>query len=47
MTPADKTSNTYRLTKERYEQLIMKSLTCIYKKAKSNIKEKLTCPRKI
>ena len=40
MTPADKTSNIYRLTREQYEQLIMKSLTSTYKKANNNIKQK-------
>ena len=40
MTPADKTSNIYRLTREQYEQLIMKSLTSTYKKANNNIKKK-------
>ena len=41
MTPADKTSNIYRLTREQYEQLIMKSLTSTYKKANNNIKKKI------
>ena len=36
-----KTSNMYRLTKERYDQLIMNSVTSTYKKANNNIKKQI------
>ena len=39
VTFVDKTSNTYRLTKEQHDKLIMNSITSTYKKANSNIKK--------
>ena len=36
LTPADKTSNFYKITKENYEQLLHNSITKTYKKANSN-----------
>ena len=36
-----KTSNMYRLTKERYDQLIVNSVTSTYKKANNNIKKQI------
>ena len=41
MTSADKISNMYRLTKEQYDELIMKSITSTYKKANNNIKKQI------
>ena len=41
LTPADKTSNMYRLTKEQYNQLKHSAVTSTYKKANINIKEKV------
>ena len=41
MTFADKTSNMYRLTKEKYDQLIMNSITSTYKKANNKIKKQI------
>ena len=35
--PVDKTSNFYKITKEKYQQLLQNSITKIYKKANSNI----------
>lgn len=40
-TPADKTSNMYKMSKERYEQLLMNSITTTYKKADKNISKKI------
>ena len=37
LTPADKTSNFYQITKEKYEQLLHNSITKTYKKANSII----------
>ena len=37
LTPADKTSNFYKLTKVKYEQLLHNSITKTYKKANTNI----------
>ena len=37
LTPTDKTSNLYKITKEKYEQLLHNSITKIYKKSNSNI----------
>ena len=37
LTLGDKTSNFYKITKEKYEQLIHNSITKTYKKANSNI----------
>ena len=37
LTPADKTSNFYKITKEKYEQLLHNSITKTYKKANSNV----------
>ena len=37
LTSADKTSNFYKITKEKYEQLLHNSITKAYKKANSNI----------
>ena len=37
LTPADKTSNFYKLNKWKYEQLLHNSITKTYKKAKANI----------
>ena len=41
LTPADKTSNMYRLTKEQYNQLKHSTITSTYKKASIKIKEKV------
>ena len=46
MTFAYKTSNMYRLTKKKYGQLIMNSITSTYKKANSNIKKQTNKARK-
>ena len=46
MTFAYKTSNMYRLTKKKYGQLIMNSITSTYKKANSNIKKQINKARK-
>ena len=37
LTPTDKTSNLYKITKEKYKQLLHNSITKIYKKSNSNI----------
>ena len=37
LTPADKTSNFYKITKEKYEQLLHNSVTKTYKKANSHV----------
>ena len=37
LTRADKTSNFYKMTKEKYDQLLHNSITKTYKKANSNI----------
>ena len=37
LTPADKTFNFYKITKEKYEQLLHNSITKTYRKANSNI----------
>ena len=37
LTPADNTSNFYKITKEQYEQLLHNSIIKTYKKANSNI----------
>ena len=37
LTPADKTSNFYKITKEKYEQLLHNSITRTHKKVNSNI----------
>ena len=41
LTPADKTSNMYHLTKEQYNQLKRSAITLTYKKASIKIKEKV------
>ena len=41
LTPADKTTNLYRLTKEEYEQLKSNAITATYKKGNRKIKEKI------
>ena len=41
LTPADKTSNMYCLTKEEYNKLKSNAVTSKYKKASSKIKEKI------
>ena len=41
LTPADKTSNMYRLTKEHYNKLKHNAITSTYKKASVKIKEKV------
>ena len=41
MTFADKTTNTYRLTREEYEKILNDSITATYKKANNNIKKKI------
>ena len=41
LTPADKTSNMYRLSKEEYNQLKKNAVTSKYKKASGKIKEKI------
>ena len=41
LTPADKTSNMYRPSKEEYNELRTNAVTATYKKASEKIKEKL------
>ena len=41
LTPADKTTNMYKLTKDQYAQLKQNAVTTKYKKANNNIKEKV------
>ena len=41
LTPADKTSNFYKITKEKYEQLLHNSITKTNKKADSNISKSI------
>ena len=41
LTPADKTTNLYRLTKEQYDQLKMNAITSTYKKGNAKLKEKI------
>ena len=41
LTPADKTSNMYRLSKEEYNELRTNAVTATYKKASEKIKEKV------
>ena len=41
LTPADKTSNMYRLSKDEYDQLKKNAVTSKYKKASGKIKEKI------
>ena len=41
LTPADKTSNMYRLSKDDYNKLKKNAVTSKYKKANSNIKQKI------
>ena len=41
LTPADKTSNMYRLSKEQYNQMKTNAVTSKYKKASDKIKEKI------
>ena len=41
LTPADKTSNMYRLSKEEYENFRTNAITAKYKKASKNLKEKV------
>jgi hypothetical protein len=41
LTPADKTSNMYRLSKEEYERLKTNAITSKYKKASPKIKDKI------
>ena len=37
LTPADKTPNFYKITKEKYDQLLHNSITKTYKEENSNI----------
>ena len=41
LTPADKTSNMYRLTKEEYNKMRRNAITSIYKKANGNIVKRI------
>ena len=41
ITPADKTSNMYRLNKNDYQNLLRNAITTIYKKANKNIGTKI------
>ena len=41
ITPADKTSNMYRLNKNNYQNLLRNAITTIYKKANKNIGTKI------
>ena len=41
LTPADKTSNMYRLSKDEYNQLLTNAVTAKYKKASGKLKEKV------
>ena len=40
LTPADKTSNMYRITKEDYNKMHRNTITSTYKKANENIKKR-------
>ena len=40
LTPANKTSNMYRLTKEEYNKMRRNAITSTYKKANGNIKKR-------
>ena len=41
LTPADKTSNMYRITKEEYNKMRRNAITSNYKKANENIKKRI------
>ena len=41
LTPADKTSNMYRISKEQYDHLKTNAITATYKKGSSKLKEKI------
>ena len=41
LTPADKTSNMYRLTKEEYNKMCRNAITSTHKKANGNIKKRI------
>ena len=41
LTPADKTSNMYKLSKETYNHLLQNSITKTYKKAKKHVNDKI------
>ena len=41
LTPAEKTSNTYKITKEEYNKMRRNAITSTYKKAKENIKKRI------
>ena len=43
MTFADKTTNTYRLTREEYEKILNDSITATYKKASNKHDEENQC----
>ena len=42
LTPANKTSNMYRLTKEEYNKMCRNAITSTYKKANGNIKKRIS-----
>ena len=46
MTPADKTSNIYRLSKEQYNHVLANSITSTYKKTNSKIKDQINAKGK-
>ena len=41
LTPADKTTNLYRISKDQYKQLKQNAVTASYKKTNNNIKERV------
>ena len=41
LTPADKTSNMYRISKEEYNKMRRNAITSTYKKANENIKKRI------
>ena len=41
LTPADKTSNMYRITKEEYDKMRRNAVTSTYKKANENSKKRI------
>ena len=42
LTPAGKTSNMYRITKEEYDKMRRNAITSTYKKANENSKKRIT-----
>ena len=46
MSFSDKTTNIYRLTREKYDKVLSNSITATYKKTNNNIKKKITATGK-